>query len=290
MPASCDVNSSCAVGRLPHLMELSGIGNNGSSGVIVCPGKFDSFHIGHLSLARVAADLGRPVMLSFSGMAETLGWPPRAPVVAPIERAGILRGWSAEVEKKVGYKVLQFSDVRALSPKEFVDLLVTDLGATGLVCGSDWRFGHKASGDVSLLRQLAAEIDSFAVRVVDPVVLDDGMVSSTAVREAIAVGDIAKARVMMGRPHRLVGLLEEDDRGDVTVSCIINQVPGDGAYQALLRVPGRREPIRSFLYIERPQGSDPMQRNGMVNVRLSKGESIYCNGCEIYIDLEERVK
>lgn len=290
LPRSRHVNSLTPLRRRARATDLVASGAPiQRRGAIICPGKFDSFHLGHLALARAAADLGRPVMLSFSGMAETLGWPPRAPVVAPIERDGILRGWAAEVGKSVAYKALPFSGVRSLTPREFVQLLVDDLGATGLVCGSDWKFGYRASGDVEVLREIAEEMEGFEIRVVEPVVLDDGVVSSTAVREAIGEGDIAKAKAMMGRPHRVVGLLEEGEKREVVVTGIINQVPGDGTYQALVRVLGRREPVRSFLDIQRPNGSDPMQRGGEVKVVVSEGELMFCSGCEVYVDFEERV-
>lgn len=256
-------------------------------GKIICPGKFDSFHLGHLALARAAAEMGRPVMLSFSGMAEMLGWAPRAPVVAPVERDGILRAWAADVGKTVAYKELGFVEIRDLEPEEFVDMLVRD-GAKGIVCGSDWRFGVGAKGDVGMLRKIVEGMDDFNVRIVEKVVLETGIVSSTAVREAIAEGAVGKAKTMMGRAHRLVGLLEEGEKGEVFVDAIINQVPADGNYQALIRVPGRREPVRSFLDIERPEGADPRER-GEVVVRVTEGELLFCSGCEVYIDLEERV-
>lgn len=257
---------------------------------IICPGKFDAFHVGHLSLARGAAALGRPLLLSFGGMAETLGWAPRAPVVAPVERAGIMREWSAAVGRPVGYRVLPFGDVRGLSPREFVRLLVEDVGAAGIVCGRDWRFGFKAEGDVALLEEMAAEMDGFSVRVVDGVEVDGEQVSSTGVRAAIAAGDVSRARRLMGRAHRLIGFMEDDTaNGTIVVEDVINQVPGDGTYQALVRVPGGNEPVRCFLKIRRPGGADPMRNLGEVDMRITQGSLVFCNGCEAYIDVEEKV-
>lgn len=259
---------------------------------IICPGKFDAFHLGHLSLARGAAARGRPLLLSFSGMAEALGWPPRAPVVAPVERDGILRAWGAEVGRPVGFRVLPFLDVRELRPEEFVRLLVEEVGAAGVVCGRDWRFGYRAEGDVAMLEEIAAGVDGFSVRVVDGVEVDGALVSSTAVRAAIADGGVALARRLMGRPHRMVGFLEDVDAaagGGIAVHDVINQVPGDGTYQVLVRVPGGNEPVRCFLKIRRPPGADPMDGSAGVDVMITQGSLVFCDGCEAYIDFEMKI-
>lgn len=262
---------------------------------LVCCGKFDAFHVGHLELARQAATRGAPVLLSFSGMAEALGWPPRAPVVAPVERPGILRGWGGLVGRQVGYKIMPFESVREMQPEDFVSMLREELGAAGVVCGPDWRFGHMAKGDVALLRNIADSLDDFEVCVVDPITIetDNGIekqvVSSTAVRRAIAAGDVAAAAQMMARAHRVVGFLGDIRSDFVTVEDMINQIPGDGTYQALVRVPGQSEPVRSFVKISRPGGEDPMLHGPDVEVKIFDANTVYCLGCEVYVDFEERV-
>lgn len=58
-------------------------------------GKFDALHRGHRALAAAAAALGgAPWMVSFSGMAEVLGWPARLPLVAPCDRQRVLDSWA----------------------------------------------------------------------------------------------------------------------------------------------------------------------------------------------------
>lgn len=62
---------------------------------VVALGKFDALHRGHRALAAAAAALGgAPWMVSFSGMAEVLGWPARLPLVAPCDRQRVLDSWS----------------------------------------------------------------------------------------------------------------------------------------------------------------------------------------------------
>jgi hypothetical protein len=125
--------------------------------------------------------------------------------------------------------------------------------------------------------------------VVGGVAVDGGVVSSTGVRAAIAAGDVEAAAAMMGRPHRLVGLLEEVGDAGVAVVDVINQVPGDGVYRALVRVPGRAEPVRTFVRVRRPDGADAMLQGDAVAVSVVDGALVYCSGCEATVALEARV-
>ncbi|KAL3154254.1 hypothetical protein ABBQ32_013752 [Trebouxia sp. C0010 RCD-2024] len=66
--------------------------------VVVALGKFDGMHQGHRLLAQQAASSGSPFLLSFSGMAEVLGWPARLPLVAPSDRARVLASWTSHCQ------------------------------------------------------------------------------------------------------------------------------------------------------------------------------------------------
>jgi riboflavin kinase/FMN adenylyltransferase len=110
--------------------------------------------------------------------------------------------------------VLRFTrGVAAWSPEEFVDrVLVGALGAVAVVVGEDFRFGHRAAGDVALLRRLGQE-RGFTVEGV-PLAGDDQRWSSTRVRDLVAVGDVGAAAEMLGRPHRVDGhVVHGDHRG-----------------------------------------------------------------------------
>ena len=80
------------------------------------------------SLAVRAAQLGAPWLLSFSGMAEVLGWPPRAPLVAECDRARVLRSWAGECGgREPRLRTVPFAAVRSLQPADFVRVLAEDL-------------------------------------------------------------------------------------------------------------------------------------------------------------------
>lgn len=82
----------------PYVLLSFGKGNLADvDRVVVALGKFDALHLGHKALAtRAALQLGGiPCLLSFSGMAEVLGWPARMPLVAHCDRDRVLRSWKS---------------------------------------------------------------------------------------------------------------------------------------------------------------------------------------------------
>ena len=92
-------------------------------------------------------------------------------------------------------------------PDEFVRLVLADrLHAAAVVVGENFRFGHKAVGDVPLLAQLGEKYDFTAEGV--PLLVADGLtISSSYVREQLAAGDVATAARALGRPHRVEGVV-----------------------------------------------------------------------------------
>jgi riboflavin kinase/FMN adenylyltransferase len=101
-------------------------------------------------------------------------------------------------------------DVSLMSPQEFVRLILCErLHAVEVHEGFNFHFGHKAAGDVALLRELGREL-GFEV-VVYPEMRERGeSVSSSRIRELICAGDVDTARVLLGRPF---GILSTPGRG-----------------------------------------------------------------------------
>lgn len=100
--AWCRPLSSCTPAGLPPPPADGAAGAPGPSGPlaellppVVALGKFDALHRGHRALAEAAAELGgAPWLVSFSGIAEVLGWPARLPLVAPCDRRRVLASWA----------------------------------------------------------------------------------------------------------------------------------------------------------------------------------------------------
>lgn len=219
------------------------------AGGIIALGKFDALHIGHRELAIQASKAGIPYLLSFVGMAEVFGWEQRDPIVAKCDRKRVLSSWAPYCGNVVPIEFhLEFSRVRHLTPRQFVEKLSKELQVNGVVAGENYRFGYKASGDASELVRLCKEYGlsaNIVTSVMDknqspPIersnLRERGQVSSTRVRYALAVGDMRYVSELLGRQHRLVLAMNGEfvitgNRISAPKSCMLNQPPMDGLYE-----------------------------------------------------------
>ncbi|XP_052205710.1 FAD synthetase 2, chloroplastic [Diospyros lotus] len=221
------------------------------AGGMVALGKFDALHIGHRELAIQAAKFGVPFLLSFVGMAEVLGWEPRAPIVAKCDRKRVLSSWAPYCGNMIPTEhEVQFSKVRHLSPHQFVEKLSKEFGVRGVVAGENYRFGYKAAGDASELVRLCKEcgMEAYIIKSVMDQNQDSknigstdskelGQVSSTRVRYALANGNVKYVSELLGRQHRLVLMVKDEkwsissqNRVSARRSCLLNLAPKDGLY------------------------------------------------------------
>ena len=177
-------------------------------------GVFDGVHLGHKHLIAELTGLARKQGLS-SGVI-TFSRHPRE-VVSPRSRLPFLTGFEQRIELLKGEGVdgvipLPFTpELAKLSPEEFLSLLKKHLRMKGLVVGPDFALGHKREGDTDALRRLGEEM-GFSVTVVPPLKIDGEVVSSTAIRQALAEGDTKRAQKLMGRPFNLHGRVVKGDR------------------------------------------------------------------------------
>jgi riboflavin kinase / FMN adenylyltransferase len=134
-------------------------------------------------------------------------------------------------------------DLSLMSPREFVKLIICDrLHAIEVHEGYNFRFGHKATGDVTLLTQLGAEC-GFEVITYAELRLRSESVSSTRIRELIQKGDICRARFLLGRPFSIQSTAGRG-RGygskytvpTINLSRYEELVPRDGVYITQTRV------------------------------------------------------
>ena len=214
---------------------------------VVTIGNFDGVHRGHrlvLDRARAAAGALGPhvpvVVVTFEPHPMAVLAPERAPVALTTvaQRSRLLAATGHE-----HVLVLPFDrSMAAWSPEEFVRrVLVDTLHAAVVVVGANFRFGHRASGDVDTLRQLGGRL-GFTVDGLD-LVGGDPPWSSTVVRQALDRGDVEAAAAVLGRPHSVEGVVVEGDhRGralgyptaNVPTSGMV-AVPADGVYAGTLQ-------------------------------------------------------
>jgi riboflavin kinase/FMN adenylyltransferase len=130
---------------------------------------------------------------------------------------------------------LEFS---RMHPDEFAHLvLVERLHASGVVVGENFRFGHKAAGDVASLERLGQTF-GFTAHGIPLLREGETPLSATYVRSCVQAGDMAEAARALGRPHRVDGVVERGDRrgrdlGFPTANLRTDAwaaVPADGVY------------------------------------------------------------
>jgi riboflavin kinase / FMN adenylyltransferase len=213
---------------------------------VVTIGVFDGVHRGHQAVvgraATLARRLGLPVVVVTFDPNPILVIRPEVapPALVPIRtRAELLLAAGAD-----HVLVLPFGRERSeQSAEDFVDdVIVGLLRAKAVVVGGDFRFGHRAAGDVVLLERLGKERD-FVVDRVEPVGEDRiERWSSTYVRKRVAAGDVAAAEDALGRPFRIEGVVVRGhERGRSLGFPTANvparpgeMVPADGVYAGWL--------------------------------------------------------
>jgi riboflavin kinase/FMN adenylyltransferase len=178
-------------------------------------GNFDGIHLGHQAMlarltARAASVGALPAVLTFEPHPREIFTPDSAPtrLTSLREKLEILRALGV-----AHVHVCRFSKpFAALSPEEFVQrILVRGLNARYVLVGDDFRFGARRAGDFALLQQLGQE-HGFEAEALHTVEAAGQRASSTAVREALAAGDMAMAAQLLGRPYSISGRVVGGDQ------------------------------------------------------------------------------
>lgn len=182
---------------------------------IVSIGFFDGVHRGHQTIIRRAARLGeeaglRSVVVTFDRHPMEVVNPGSQPklLMTLARRARNLATQGVDL-----VVVVPFDDnLRHLSPEAFVEhVLVEPLQARRVIVGGNFRFGHRAAGDVSTLAELGPN-HGFDAEGVTLLELDGVVISSTAIRAAIDAGDVEHASRMLGRPPAVDGVVVRGDQ------------------------------------------------------------------------------
>jgi riboflavin kinase / FMN adenylyltransferase len=215
---------------------------------VVALGNFDGVHLGHQAVLRRAVEEGRKrgskvVAATFDPHPRAVlepGEQPRLLTTLELRREALLRYGADEV------KVIPFDETLSRkSPGEFVrDVLVGEIGAEVVVVGENFRFGHRAAGDVGDLGRLMRSYGGEACAV--PVRSENGKasISSTHIRQLVAGGEMEEAAKLLGRPYVLRGDVVVGDRrgrsiGFPTANVVPDAaavIPGRGVYAGFVRV------------------------------------------------------
>ena len=216
----------------------------------VTVGSFDGVHRGHQDVLRQLVERARTldvhsVLVTFDPHPLQIVNPSAAPQLLTVgdEKLEVL------AESGIDFvAVLPFNPALASwSAERFVsDILLSRFRMHDLLMGHDHRFGHNRSGDVETMRRLGAE-RGFDVSVVPAVTVNGGQsVSSTAIRRAVAGGDLDGAFRGLGRHYSISGRVGEGARrgrllgfptANVPVPSSKKLLPPEGVYAVRVQTP-----------------------------------------------------
>jgi riboflavin kinase / FMN adenylyltransferase len=183
---------------------------NGWGRSVVTIGVFDGMHRGHVQMVdhavRKAREMGVPsVLMTFDPHPSEVVRPGSHPAQLTTlrRRAELVEQLGVEV-----FLVLPFTlELSRMPADEFVHtVLVERLHVAEVVVGDNFTFGHKAAGDIELLRALGRRF-GFTAEGVGLLTQGDLTFSSTYIRSCIDAGDVAAASTALGRPHRVEGIV-----------------------------------------------------------------------------------
>lgn len=186
------------------------------SRTVVTIGNFDGVHLGHQRILQAVEEryearanlnkrptLSIPAVLTFYPHPARVVRPDAAPPLLMTLEQRLAAFEQAHMHAAL---VLRFDrDLAQVSAEEFVRrYLAETMRAEAVFVGANFRFGHRQTGDVNLLRELGRQY-GFELEVVPPVEAGGVLVSSTAIREALREGRVEDARTLLGRPYALAG-------------------------------------------------------------------------------------
>lgn len=211
-------------------------------------GVFDGVHRGHQAVISTSADHaaasnGTPVVMTFDPHPEKVLRPQAAPhlLSATEHKIALIRALGVEHLLIITFDK-QFA---ATEPEDFVQKLIIHSKPLREICvGHEWSFGKNRRGNLDLLKKLGAKFN-FDVVGIPPVKINGAVVSSTAIRQAIEKGDLAKAAEMLGREYTILGTVTRGDNlgkkigfPTANLSAHSEQFPPNGVYVAEARIDG----------------------------------------------------
>jgi riboflavin kinase/FMN adenylyltransferase len=224
----------------------------GDTRSVVTIGAYDGVHLGHRAViaqvrARAAALGVRSVIVTFDRHPASVVRPESAPklLTDAQQKLELLASTGVDATLVAPFNAEQAGE----APIDFVQRVLVDaLAVRGVIVGEDFHFGYKRGGNVQLLRDMAGTRD-FEVLPLGLVARVDGVdepVSSTAIRRALAGGDVQRAADMLGRHHELRGVVGPGDQRGRTIGFPTANVevdaslclPADGVYAARVTIEG----------------------------------------------------
>jgi riboflavin kinase/FMN adenylyltransferase len=267
-----------------------------ANGTVLTIGTFDGVHRGHQYVVGKTVEAARA--LGLKAVVVTFRAPPRS-VLRPETPVPSLSSLDERVRflEELGVDMvvpLTFDlELAQLHAREFVGLLRQHLGLRRLVIGPDFALGNRREGTAHVLTELGGEM-GFTVEALAPFQDDGGArISSSAIRQALAEGDVQVAQRMLGRPYRVTGPVVRGyqrgkEMGFPTANISVSgerAVPADGVYVTRVHLEGVTYPSVTNV------GDNPTFGNVERSVEtfiLDFDRSIY--GVEVSLEFLQRLR
>ena len=235
------------------MLEVYNISWSNTEKTAVALGYFDGVHIAHQSLINQMCDYAAKNNLEKAVFTFTKS--------VPLGHKGkdiLTKGAKLDVMRNMGidlYYSPDFLRFSSLTPEEFVkNILIDSMGAKAVFCGENFFFGKNRRGNVQVLKELCEKYDIVFTQA-ETVCLEGEIVSSTAIRDALAQGDMEKASRMLGRPYGVnFEVVHGKKIGRTIGTPTINQLypatmcsPKPGVYITCTTVDGKKYPSATGL-------------------------------------------
>jgi len=213
------------------------------SPTVVAIGKFDGDHIGHQKLFSVMRDIKANEGLQSAALTFAFFDSPQISTI--LEKRERL-----EVENLDYLIEYPFTDaVRTMEAEDFLkDILIGRLNMKHIVAGPDCSFGHNRRGNVQLLQKYALEY-GYKVTIIDKIMYQDQIISSSLIRDLINEGNVSQVTDLMGQPYSIKGTVSVGNKkgakelGFPTVNIMITDekiFPKIGVYATEVILPDKR--------------------------------------------------
>lgn len=221
---------------------------------VLTVGNFDGIHVGHRAIldtvvARARALSGQAVVLTFDPHPRRVLHPERSPkLLTTLEQR-------LELLEAAGVDAVIVEPFTREFARTSADLFIRDvihrrIRPVEVYVGYDFHFGRDREGSMRLLSELGPRL-GFSVTIISEVVVDEGDVNSTRIRQVLAEGRVAEAAAMLGRPYTVRGRVARGDQRGRTLGFPTanldpeNEVlPGAGVYAGRLRLLDDGDPPR----------------------------------------------
>ncbi len=221
-------------------------------GTCITIGNFDGVHLGHQGLLRRTVEKANeqnllPVVVTF--------WPHPLAVLAPSRAPAMLASQEERhrllENRGIGLVLaLDFTrELAALSPEEFIQHVLCPLECRELVVGYDFSLGKGRTGNYEVLQNLGEKY-GFGIERLNPVIVNDAVVSSTRVRNLVRNGEVWDVQALLGRQYYLDGAVihgygRGEGLGFPTANLEVGSVlvPRVGVYATWVHLGGGEKPL-----------------------------------------------